>query len=92
MTNKEYQDFCSKEKSKNYCNWLLAIGLGGETGEVLEIYKKAYRDNKQIDKEHLKEELGDVLWYIANICTEENFTLDEIIEYNINKLTKRYSI
>lgn len=85
---REYQNFCYEKQ--RYTDLLLAVGLGGETGEVLEIYKKAHRDYKPIDKEHLKEELGDVLWYVANICTSQGLTLEEVIENNIKKLKERY--
>ena len=69
------------------------LGLVGESGEVAEKVKKVIRDkNGVFDQETLiglKKELGDVLWYISNICSELNFSLDDIAEENLNKLKKR---
>ena len=69
------------------------LGLGGETGEVLEKIKKIMRDEKnQISekkKEKLKKELGDVLWYLSSICKELNITLNDVVNKNISKLNSR---
>ena len=69
------------------------LGLVGESGEVAEKVKKVMRDkNGVFDQETLmglKKELGDVLWYLSNICCEFNMTLDDIAEENLNKLEKR---
>ena len=90
MTLKEYQEFASKNLKAGYDTKVFALGLGGETGEVLDILKKAYRDQSPVNKEHLKEELGDVLWYVANLCTCFGFSLEDIILSNVMKLTERY--
>lgn len=87
---KEYQDLCKKGWKKGCCREVFCLGLAGETGEVLEVVKKSIRDEKPIDITHLKEELGDVVWYIANICTIFNLDLQEVIDENINKLSIRY--
>ena len=69
------------------------LGLVGESGEVAEKVKKVMRDkNGVFDQETLmglKKELGDVLWYVSNICSEFNMSLDDIAEENLNKLEKR---
>ena len=65
-------------------------GLAGETGEVVDNLKKAIFHQHGINKEELKKELGDVLWYIAGLCTLLDFTLEEVMQLNINKLLKRY--
>ena len=71
------------------------LGLVGEAGEVAEKVKKVLRDKKGIfdesSKESIKKELGDVLWYISNLCSEFNFSLDDIAELNLAKLKKRAS-
>ena len=69
------------------------LGLVNEAGEVAGKVKKVFRDkdgeiNAEI-KSALKAELGDVLWYLAQVATELDLTLDEIAEYNINKLYSR---
>jgi NTP pyrophosphatase (non-canonical NTP hydrolase) len=70
-----------------------ALGLGGETGEVLEKIKKIIRDNNgKITpkiKEDLKKEMGDVLWYLSNLASEIGLSLDEVAEENIRKLYSR---
>jgi NTP pyrophosphatase (non-canonical NTP hydrolase) len=69
------------------------LGLVNEAGEVAGKIKKVFRDKDgQISPETrdaLKAELGDVLWYIAQVCTELDLTLDEVAEHNIEKLYSR---
>ena len=69
------------------------LGLVNEAGEVAGKIKKVFRDKYgQISAETrdaLKAELGDVLWYMAQVATELDLTLDEIAEYNIAKLYDR---
>lgn len=70
-----------------------ALGLVNEAGEVAGKIKKVFRDQGgQISEETrqaLKAELGDVLWYISQVATELDLSLDEIAEYNITKLYSR---
>jgi NTP pyrophosphatase (non-canonical NTP hydrolase) len=72
-----------------YC----ALKLNGEAGEVAEAIGKAMRDDDSVitrdRREHLKRELGDVLWYIANMAKELDFTLEDIAEANVLKLQDR---
>jgi NTP pyrophosphatase (non-canonical NTP hydrolase) len=69
------------------------LGLVNEAGEVAGKIKKVFRDKDgEINaetKSALKAELGDVLWYLAQVATELDLTLDEIAEYNIAKLMDR---
>ena len=69
------------------------LGLVNEAGEVAGKIKKVFRDKDgQISpetREALKAELGDVLWYIAQVCTELDLTLDEVAQANIVKLYDR---
>jgi len=69
---------------------LLALGVGGEAGEVQEIIKKGHRPGKEIDIPHLKEEIGDVLWYLAVLADFYGLDFGEIAMENIAKLQKRY--
>jgi len=96
MTFKDYQ-----EKSrvtaiypnigKNYI--YPTLGLAGEAGEVAEKIKKVIRDNKGVisdeKKQEIKKELGDVLWYVSQIASEINLSLDDIADENIKKLYSR---
>ena len=69
------------------------LGLVNEAGEVAGKIKKVFRDKDgEINaetKSALKAELGDVLWYLAQVATELDLSLDEIAEYNIDKLMDR---
>lgn len=69
------------------------LGLVNEAGEVSGKIKKIFRDKDGVigeaEKEALKAELGDVLWYIAQVCSELNLSLDEVAEANIAKLLDR---
>lgn len=70
------------------------LGLAGEAGEVANIVKKIQRDHGgEISDEiraKLKDELGDVLWYISACADELGLTLEEIAEFNVGKLAKRH--
>lgn len=69
------------------------LGLTNEAGEVAGKVKKIFRDKGGVisaeDREALKYELGDVLWYLAQIATELNLDLGEIAEANLEKLFSR---
>ncbi|CAN5648478.1 nucleoside triphosphate pyrophosphohydrolase family protein [soil metagenome] len=71
------------------------LGLAGEAGEVANIVKKIQRDfGGKITEEiraKLKDELGDVLWYISACADELGLTLTEIAEFNIGKLAARHN-
>ena len=72
-----------------------ALGLAGETGEVLEIIKKMIRDKggvfetAQEDREKLKKELGDVLWYLSALAFYNDIKLEDIVITNLEKLASR---
>ena len=70
------------------------LGLLNEAGEVAGKIKKIFRDKDGViseeDRQALKHELGDVLWYLTQICTELDLTLDEVAETNIEKLFSRF--
>jgi len=69
------------------------LGLANEAGEVAGKVKKIFRDRdgviSEADREALKGELGDVLWYLTQICTELDLTLEEVAEANLTKLFSR---
>ena len=71
--------------------WYPTLGLNGEAGEVAEVVKKVYRDHQTTSeaKERLVKELGDVLWYIANLCCEADIDLDRVARENYLKLQDR---
>lgn len=69
------------------------LGLVNEAGEVAGKIKKIFRDRggqiSEADREALKGELGDVLWYLTQICTNLGLTLEEVAEANLDKLFSR---
>ena len=70
-----------------------AVGISAEGGEFLEIVKKITFQGKPYDEasiNHLKIELGDVLWYVAQACMALDVSLDDVIAQNITKLAARY--
>lgn len=68
----------------------MTMGLTGETGEVCECLKKGIFHEHGLDKQHLKEELGDSLWYLSAIASAAGFTLEEVMQANMEKRMKRY--
>ena len=70
-----------------------ALGLTAESGEFTEVIKKIILQGKTYNEEnvfHLKRELGDICWYLAQACMALDTTFDEIIEMNVDKLKARY--
>ena len=70
-----------------------ALGLAAESGEFTEVVKKIILQGKPYNKDnvfHMKRELGDICWYIAQACMALDTTFDEIIEMNVDKLKARY--
>ncbi len=69
------------------------LGLTNEAGEVAGKIKKIFRDKAGVigeaEREALKGELGDVLWYLAQVCTEMNLSLEDVAEHNLEKLFSR---
>tara|TARA_B100001094_G_scaffold330175_1_gene394760 strand:- start:1543 stop:1944 length:402 start_codon:yes stop_codon:yes gene_type:complete len=70
-----------------------AVGISAEGGEFMEIVKKMIFQGKPASEdnlEHLKIELGDVLWYVAQACMALDISFEEVADMNIDKLSKRY--
>lgn len=73
---------------------MMVTGLTEEAGEVAGLYKRELRqlpkDFERCTLEHYKEELGDVLWYLVGVAHTHGLTLQEIWDYNVDKLEERY--
>lgn len=65
------------------------FGMCSEAGEVAGIFQKVYQGH-DIEGDHLKKELGDVLWMVAEACTAAGFKMSDVMAANIEKLQKRY--
>jgi NTP pyrophosphatase (non-canonical NTP hydrolase) len=90
---KDYQLLCRKTakkfstREKEILTW--GLGIAGEAGDVAGCIKKTFsHDNDQ--KDGIKENIGDTLWYAAMICNFFGWDFQEILEENIQKLQKRY--
>ncbi len=90
---KKYQEFC-KTTSKGFDNpekeimtW--GLGISGEAGDVAGCIKKTYSHGND-QKQGIKENLGDTMWYIAMICNFFGWNLEDIFNENMDKLQKRY--
>ena len=68
------------------------LGMAGEVGELLGEHKKWLRDGDsyKLFPERVKEELGDLLWYLSNVATKHRLTLDEVAEFNLSKTERRW--
>lgn len=90
MNFSEYQTMALKTAiyPKALGLYYTALGLSGETGEVAEKVKKLIRDGT-IDRQSMKKELGDVLWYLAAMSHELGIDLQDVAEGNILKLANR---
>lgn len=67
-----------------------ALGLTGESGEFADMIKKHVFHGHTLDREDLKKELGDILWYVAVAAHTHGFDLSEVATTNIEKLKRRY--
>lgn len=68
----------------------MATGVAGEGGELLDASKKQWIYGKELDRENVIEELGDIEFYMAGLRQMLGITRDEVLNYNIRKLLKRY--
>lgn len=66
-----------------------AVGLAGEIGEYLELVKKGIFHKHGLDREKVKKELGDILWYLTASCQSNQMALADVAEANIRKLEAR---
>ena len=90
----EYQQFAARTagagKSGDERLIIAALGLAGEAGEFANLIKKKTAHGHDIKNEELAEELGDVLWYLAEAATSCGLDLSEIAQNNVEKLKSRY--
>jgi NTP pyrophosphatase (non-canonical NTP hydrolase) len=94
MINEEFENHVARlfVKPQDHIGRTLhaAVGIAGEAGEVLDAVKKTWIYGKELDRENLLEESGDLLFYIVALLTENGFTLEDAMQANIEKLKKRY--
>jgi NTP pyrophosphatase (non-canonical NTP hydrolase) len=68
-----------------------AFGVSGEAGELLDAVKKCIFYGKELDTANVVEELGDILFYVAMACNALGISLEQVMDSNFKKLSKRYS-
>ena len=88
MNNLELEEDCNVPQLLT-----AALGLTAEAGEFTEVVKKIILQGKPYNEDnvfHMKRELGDICWYIAQACMALDTSFDEIIEMNVDKLKARY--
>lgn len=93
MTVYEYQGLAARTVNKELTNRDLREhalhGIAAECGEVHGLYQKVYQGH-EIDYDHVKKEVGDLLWFIAELCTAYAWSMEDIAKQNIEKLKARY--
>lgn len=93
MTGNEYQRLAARtinpELKREEQMYHALHGMVGEVGEIHSIYQKHYQGHTATE-EHLKKEVGDLLWMIAEFCTSFGWELEEVMQANIDKLEARY--
>lgn len=95
MNMNDYQKAALRTANPNHPNELyhLVLGLVGESGEIAEKMKKLIRDHasdeSKIDRDDIKKELGDVLWYAAVLASYLDIPLEDVAQANIDKLASR---
>lgn len=67
-----------------------SLGISSEAGELSDAVKKHMIYSRPIDSENIKEECGDLLWYIALMLQYNGYTMEQAMQHNINKLRIRY--
>ena len=93
MTLNEYQKLAARTINPELPTLLMenhAIhGMAGEVGEINSIYQKHYQGH-EFNDEHVKKELGDLLWFVAEYCTSKGWNMDDVAQLNIDKLRARF--
>ena len=93
MNFNEYQELAQRtSNTKNYRDKISngVMGLNGEAGECIDIVKKWTYQGHCLDVDEFCEELGDVMWYVAECATGVGLRLEDIASKNIEKLRARY--
>jgi NTP pyrophosphatase (non-canonical NTP hydrolase) len=94
MTFEEYQVLARRTMNtalnEQDARTMTALGLVGEAGECSELIKKHVFHNRALDRDDLRAELGDVLWYVAMLADACGLSLQEIAAHNVEKLIQRY--
>lgn len=93
FTSNKYQELASRTINKNLKPEQMELhalhGMSGEVGEIHSLYQKVYQGHI-MDDEHLQKEVGDLLWFVAELCTVRGWFMSDIMNKNIDKLRARF--
>lgn len=90
MDFNEYQKHAKRTLTDDADCLNMVLGIAGEAGEVADYYKKTLYQKHGFCVNRVIEELGDILWYIANLATMYGVSLEEVARWNVIKLQERY--
>lgn len=93
MNFEKYQKKClrtfnTNSQNENLCK--LSMGISGEAGEITDYIKKVVFHGHDLNVEKIKEEVGDLIWYIAVLLWILNIDINDVLKSNIKKLQQRY--
>jgi NTP pyrophosphatase (non-canonical NTP hydrolase) len=91
----EYQQKCERTANRETSDPIIfltekALGIVGEAGEIGDYLKKVICHGHPMNTEKLKDEAGDLLWYLSTVLTTYGITLEKVALHNIEKLKRRY--
>lgn len=93
MTGNEYQALAKRTINSELTHHEMRMhalhGMVGEVGEIHSIFQKFYQGHKPVET-HVKKEVGDLCWFIAELCTAYGWEMEEVMQMNIDKLIARY--
>lgn len=84
------ENFRNHDLSVTEERFMCVLGLASETGEIAEAIKHAEFHGHPLDTDNLKKECGDLLWYLSCLVSHYGWSLEQVAEENIQKLSKRY--
>lgn len=94
MNLQDYKDKAKRTLSKCENELMddihMVSGMITESAEIMDVYKKHIAYGKPLDLVNVKEEIGDLMWYIINMCNLHDWNLEDIMQTNIDKLSSRY--
>ncbi len=94
MEIREYQKLSTRTLDKNLdfhkqLNNML-LGISGETGETIDLFKKHLYQGHRLDNTKVSLEIGDIMFYLTNLCTLLEINMEDVLEINVHKLRNRY--
>ena len=91
MTDRQYIELAKRTLSTEEDKiGHFVVGITSEAVELLDAYKKSKWYGRELDTRNMKEEIGDLMWYLLQLCDEIGYTLEQAKVDNIAKLQKRY--